>query len=234
MYFPYLYFDPTMLLLIPALILAIWAQVKVKSTFSKYDKLRSARGITGREAAAAILEANNINDVHIEQTPGHLSDHYDPRTKTLRLSGGVYSSDSVAALGIAAHEAGHAVQHFEGYRPIMIRNAIVPLTNIGTFLAFPLIFIGLIINNATMSATLINIGIVLYGFAVVFHLITLPVEYNASHRAIAALERAGLGYDELAGARKVLSAAAMTYVAAAAAAILQLLRLLLLSRSRRD
>jgi Zn-dependent membrane protease YugP len=225
MFFP-LYFDPTYILLIPAVLLALYAQTKVTSTYNKYMRVRSRSGITGADAARELLRQNRIYDVSVEQTRGHLSDHYDPRSKTLRLSPQVYSSSSLAALGIAAHEAGHAMQHAEEYTPLRLRNAIVPAANIGSRLAFPLLLIGLLFSLPNLAL----IGVAAFSLAVLFQLITLPVEYNASSRAIAALETGGIiTRDETQPTRKVLSAAALTYVAATIMAVMQMLRLLVLS-----
>ncbi|HHU78283.1 MAG: zinc metallopeptidase [Caldicoprobacterales bacterium] len=225
MFFP-LYFDPTYILLIPAVLLALYAQTKVTSTYNKYMRVRSRSGITGADAARELLRQNRIYDVSVEQTRGHLSDHYDPRSKTLRLSPQVYSSSSLAALGIAAHEAGHAMQHAEEYTPLRLRNAIVPAANIGSRLAFPLLLIGLLFSLPNLAL----IGVAAFSLAVLFQLITLPVEYNASSRAIAALETGGIiTREETQPTRKVLSAAALTYVAATIMAVMQMLRLLVLS-----
>ena len=225
MFFP-LYFDPTYILLIPAVLLALYAQTKVTSTYNKYMRVRSRSGITGADAARELLRQNRIYDVSVEQTRGHLSDHYDPRSKTLRLSPQVYSSSSLAALGIAAHEAGHAMQHAEEYTPLRLRNAIVPAANIGSRLAFPLLLIGLLFSLPNLAL----FGVAAFSLAVLFQLITLPVEYNASSRAIAALETGGIiTREETQPTRKVLSAAALTYVAATIMAVMQMLRLLVLS-----
>ena len=226
----YYYWDPTWLLLIPALILAIWAQAKVSSTFTKYARIASQRGLSGAQVAESILHEHNVYDVRVEPTQGHLSDHYDPRRKVLRLSNEVYSSSSLAALGVAAHEVGHALQHAEGYAPLKWRSLMVPVAQFGSMLAFPLLFLGLILN----TDLLIQIGIYAFAAAVLFQLVTLPVEFNASSRAIEALEAgAYLSREETVGSRQVLSAAAMTYVASTVMAVLQLLRLLLLSSRRR-
>ena len=220
------YFDPTYVLLIPAILLALYAQARVKSTYSKYIRVPSRSGITGAQAARELLEQNGVYDVTVERTSGRLSDHYDPRSKTLRLSSEVYGSSSLAALGIAAHETGHALQHAEEYYLLRLRSAIVPIANIGSSLALPLLILGLIFSYPT----LVLIGVLAFSFAVLFQLITLPVEYNASNRAIAALEAGNMLYrDETGPTRKVLSAAALTYVAATLMAVTQLLRLLLLS-----
>ena len=225
MFFPY-YFDPTFIILIPAILLALYAQTKVQRTYSRYMRVAGRSGYTGADAARELLRQNRIYDVKVEQARGRLSDHYDPRSKTLRLSPEVYNSSSLAALGIAAHEVGHAFQHAEEYTPLRLRNAIVPVANIGSTMAFPLLLLGLLLN----SLNLVVIGIAAFSLAVLFQLITLPVEYNASNRAIAALESSGMIYREEVGpTRKVLSAAALTYVAATIMAVMQLLRLLLIS-----
>jgi Zn-dependent membrane protease YugP len=225
MFFPY-YFDPTFILLVPAMILALYAQTRVQSTFNRYSKVPARSGMTGAEVAQELLHSRQIYDVNIEHTNGRLSDHYDPRTRTLRLSPEVYGSSSLAALGIAAHEVGHAFQHDSEYYPIKLRNAIVPVANIGSNLAFPLLLLGLFLGLPNLAM----IGVAAFSLAVVFQLVTLPVEYNASGRAIEALETGGfLGRDEVTSARKVLNAAALTYVAATVMAVLQLLRLLVLS-----
>lgn len=221
--------DSTILWLIPAIIFSMIASSLVKSTFKKYSKIAASRGMTGSDVAQRILQRNGVNQVRIERVRGSMTDHFDPRSNVLRLSETVHSSNSIAALGVAAHEAGHAIQHNDGYAPIKVRNAIVPVVNFGSKLAFPLILIGLFAN----FGFLIYVGIVAYTGAVAFQLITLPVEFDASKRAIEVLEDgAYLTDEEMGGARKVLRAAAMTYVAAALAAVLQLLRLLSLARRR--
>jgi Zn-dependent membrane protease YugP len=224
--------DVTFLLLIPAFLLAMYAQMKVQGTYNKYAKVPAQSGYTGAQMARALLDANQLNNVAIEITNGRLSDHYDPGKKVLRLSPEVYHGKSLAALGIAAHEIGHAAQHANSYVPLAVRNSLVPIANIGGNLAFPLFFIGLFIQ----SGWLVDLGVILFAAAVAFQLITLPVEFNASNRAMAMLE--GHGYlsrgEELQGARKVLSAAALTYIAATAVALLQLVRLLLLRGRRND
>ncbi|MBN2424889.1 MAG: zinc metallopeptidase [Calditrichaceae bacterium] len=224
---PFFYFDSTFLLLIPALLLAFWAQFKVMSTFKKYKEIRSASGITGAVAAKKILEYNGIYDVKVESTPGELSDHYDPRIKKVRLSQANYEGSSLAALAVAAHEVGHAIQHNIGYAPLALRHSILPVTRIASWAAFPLFLIGFFLQ----TPLLINLGIIFFAAVVFFHLVTLPVEFNASHRAIAQLEQHGmLVTEEINGAKKVLNAAALTYVAAATMALLQLIRLILISR----
>lgn len=225
------YYDPTYILVIIGLLLCILASAAVQATYRKYAKVRAMSGLTGAQAAERILRANQINDVAIEQVGGNLTDHYDPRKKVLRLSDGVYSSNSVAAIGVAAHECGHAIQHSRGYGPLFLRSLLVPVTNIGSRLAFPCILLGIIVSSFRI---LIPIGILLFALTVVFALVTLPVELNASRRAMAILGEQGILYeDELKGARKVLTAAAMTYVASAVSAILQLIRLWLLYGGRR-
>ena len=208
----------------------MYAQVKINSTYSKFSKVASRRGITGAEVARRILDQNGLQGVQIGHVAGNLTDHYDPRTQVVNLSDSVYNSTSVAAIGVAAHETGHAVQHAVGYAPIKIRNAIVPVVNIGSTLSIPLFLLGFLFSIGILA----DIGIILFSFAVLFQLVTLPVEFNASRRAIATLES---GYilddEELGGAKKVLGAAAMTYVASAAMALAQLLRLILI-RGNRD
>ncbi|MBI2951863.1 zinc metallopeptidase [bacterium] len=220
-----------MVLILPALALALWAQFRVKSTFSKYSEVLSRRGMSGAQVANAILERNHL-DVSVEPIEGSLTDHYDPRDRTLRLSEDVYGSRSIAALGVAAHEAGHAIQHAHHYLPLQLRSNLVPVANFGSTLAMPLFLVGLFLPAASF---LMDIGILLFTFAVVFALVTLPVEYNASSRALQVLSQHGyLAPDEIEPARKVLNAAAWTYVASAAMAILQLVRLLILRGQRED
>jgi len=225
------YFDQYYLfLVVPTLILSLWAQIKVKSTFAKYSKVHCSRGITGVQAAALLLKINNINNVKIEAVRGSLTDHYDPSAQKLRLSEPVYSVPSIAAVGVAAHETGHAIQHAVHWGPLALRSTLVPVANIGSSLGPWLAIAGLVAS----IPILINIGIILFSGAVLFYLITLPVEFNASSRAIAIL-RANrvLNEKELKGVKKVLTAAALTYVASAITAIMSLLRLVLLSRRRR-
>ena len=220
--------------LIIAMIFAGVAQAKVSSTYKKYSKVPNKRGFTGEQVATQMLLNAGITDVRVERVAGHLTDHYDPRTKTLRLSSGVYDGRSVAALGIAAHETGHAIQHDTGYVFLVLRSTLVPLSNLGSTLAWPLILIGLLFGGGS-SNTFIMLGILFYALAVLFTIVTLPVEFNASSRALRLLEdQYFLDGDEIGGARKVLSAAAMTYVAAAAVAILELLRLLATFGNRRE
>lgn len=229
--YPYgFYFDWTYIFVIIGLVITIAASSKVKSTFAKYQKVRSHSGITGAQAAETILHGAGIYDVQIQHISGSLTDNYDPRSKVLHLSDSTYQSTSVAAIGVAAHECGHAMQHDRGYAPLTIRGAIVPVVNFGSTLSWPLILIGVLLSY---NQTLINIGIIMFSLTVLFHLITLPVEFDASSRALKVLSSSHLLYeDEVSGARKVLTAAAMTYVASAAASILQLLRLLILFRRR--
>jgi hypothetical protein len=229
---PYLYgFDTGFLLFfIPAMILAMYAQFKVQSTFAKYLKVPNRKGYTGVEVARYILDANGLNDVRIERIPGALTDHYDPSKRVLRLSEPVYSKSSIASISVAAHESGHAIQHQQGYFPLIARNALVPVVNFSAQFTWILIILGLIMS----SGSLINAGIILFSAAVLFQIITLPVEFNASHRALAMLSQSGIiSDDERPKSRAVLSAAALTYVAAAAVSIAQLLRLLLI-RGNRD
>jgi len=213
------------------IVLTLAASARVKSTFAKYSLVRSISGLTGAQAAERILKSSGIVDVSVERVAGKLSDHYDPRTKVLRLSDSVYDQSSIAAIGVAAHECGHAIQHNHSYVPLKIRGALVPVANFGSMAAWPLILIGAIFVG---SQTLINLGIILFSLAVLFQLVTLPVEFNASRRAVERLGETGILYgDELRYTKKVLNAAALTYVAAAAATILQLLRLVLLFGGRR-
>jgi len=229
MFLPFL--DPTMVLLIPALFFAFWAQSKVKSTYRKYSRIRSASGLTGSDVARRILNLNGLQDVKVEPVPGELSDHYDPRTHTVRLSEGIYGRGSIAALGIAAHEVGHAVQHANGYTALKLRHLLLTPANFGSTLSFPIFFIGFIFSSMNF---LMDLGIYLFIGALAFQLITLPVEFDASRRALATLRSSGMMADvEVDQARRVLSAAAWTYVAAATMALSHLIRLLLL-RSIRD
>ncbi|MBU9738703.1 zinc metallopeptidase [Diplocloster agilis] len=231
---PFYYFwDPTYILIIIGLILSLWASSRVKSTYAKYSRVRSMSGMTGAEAAARILHTAGIYDVQIQHVSGDLTDHYDPRNKTLNLSDSVYGSPSVAAVGVAAHECGHAIQDAKSYAPLKIRGAFVPVANLGSGLSMPLILIGLIFGVNSQWGILVDVGIILFSLAVLFQLITLPVEFNASRRAIQMVESTGILYgDEVDGTKKVLSAAALTYVASAAAAMLSLLRLILLFGGR--
>lgn len=231
MYGYYWRFDPTYLLIIIGMLLSLAASAKLKSTFAVYRGRRSASGLTGAEAARRILSAAGITDVQIVPVSGSLTDHYDPRSKTVRLSEDIYGQTSLAAVGVAAHECGHAIQHHIDYAPLGIRSALVPVANFGSTLSWPLFFAGLIFS----IQPLLTLGIVLFSFAVLFQLVTLPVEFNASSRALHMLESTGiLSRDENSGARKVLRAAALTYVAALASSVLQLLRLIILAGGRRD
>ena len=229
MFFPFMW-DPTMVLLIPALILTFWAQARVSSAFQKYSRVMTANRMTGAAVARGVLDQAGLQDVAIERIGGRLSDHYDPRSRVLRLSADVYDSPSIAAAGVAAHEAGHAIQHDVGYLPLQMRNSIWPVANIGSSGGFWLFFLGLIFGSLWLQ----DLGIILFAAAVVFYFVTLPVELNASGRAFDVLEAGGyLTREEMPGARSVLNAAAWTYIAAATMAVTQLLRLLVL-RSRRD
>ena len=220
------------ILVLPAIIFAMIAQVKVNTTFNKYSRVRTRRGITGADAARAVLEANGVGGVRIERVSGNLTDHYDPRANVIRLSDSVYDADTVAAVGVAAHEAGHAVQYAQQYVPIKLRAAIIPVTQIGSSLAMPMIFIGMFID----AFSLIKLGLIFFFMSVLFQLLTLPVEINASNRAIDAIAATQiLGEDELPGAQKTLTAAALTYVAALMVALAQFLRLFLIfGGGRRD
>ncbi|TYQ15626.1 UNVERIFIED_CONTAM: hypothetical protein Cloal_2097 [Acetivibrio alkalicellulosi] len=218
------------LLVIPAVIFSLYAQFKVKSTFNKYSRISNKKGLTGADIARTILDSNGLYDVRIESVGGELTDHYDPRTKVVRLSQVVYGSSSVAAIGVAAHETGHAIQHSTGYAPLVLRSTLVPIAGIGSNAGVPMAIMGLIFG----FDLLVYLGIAAFSVAVLFYLITLPVEFNASSRAIRTLESTAiLNYDEVDPARKVLNAAAMTYVASAAVAVANLLRLVLLANRRR-
>ena len=221
-----LFYDPTFILLIPAFLLALWAQILVSSTFSKYSKYRSITGLNGYTLARHLLSSKGIYDVDIEMISGTLSDHYDPRKKVVRLSQSTYSSDSVAALGVVAHEIGHVIQHAENYFPLVIRNAMVPIASVGSSLAWIIFLMGLLF----LSPFMMRLGIVLFSLAVLFTLLTLPVEIDASNRALKLLRSTvAMPEEELKAVKKVLTAAALTYVAATAIAILQLLRMLILA-----
>ncbi|CDD56587.1 zinc metallopeptidase [[Bacteroides] pectinophilus] len=231
-YYYYYGFDPLYFLILISVVIAMVAQYKVKSTYSKYSRVRSDLGLTGAQAAQKILNMNGIYDVSIQHIAGDLTDNYNPRNKVLSLSDAVYNSTSIAAIGVAAHECGHAIQHDVGYAPLLIRNTIAPVVNIASSLSWIFIAAGLFFG---MSPTLIDVGIIMFSLAVLFELITLPVEFNASGRALTILSDSGMLYpDETAGAKKVLSAAAMTYVASALTAVLQLLRLIMLFGRRSD
>lgn len=224
------FWDPTYIIIIPAIILSIYAQGKISMTYNKYSEVYSRAGYTGAQAARAILQANGLYDVRIEPVAGNLSDHYDPRDRTVRLSEGVYSGNSLASLAVAAHETGHAIQHANGYFPLQLRSTFVPVANFGSSLGPVLILIGFFMPAFNW---LLQIGILAFSLAVIFQLITLPVEYNASHRAMALLQSNGmLAQDEVKGARRVLSAAALTYVAAALTAVLELARFIIIAQGR--
>jgi hypothetical protein len=233
---PFVFFHWSSLLLLPALALAMWAQYKVKSTYSKYSKIGTRSGMSGSDVARAILRDAEVDVNGLEQVPGDLTDHYDPGERVLRLSQGVYSGRSIAALGVAAHEVGHAIQHAHAYAPMTMRSLIYPVSNFGSTLAFPLFIGGFLVPadvGGDIGLWLMRGAILMFSFAVAFTLITLPVEFNASTRALRALSSGGyLTDDELKGAKKVLQAAALTYVASAAMAALQLLRLIILARAR--
>lgn len=226
------YYDPTLIFALIGLVLSLLASARVNTVFNKYSRVMSRQGITGAIAAERILHSQGIYDVRIERVSGKLSDHYDPRSKVLRLSDSTYGDTSVAAIGVAAHECGHAVQHAKGYGPLAVRSALVPLANIGSSLGYILVIIGLLFTRNT-GTMLITIGLIAFSCAVLFQIVTLPVEFNASSRALVMLEGQGiLGSEEIKGSRKVLSAAAMTYVAAAATSILQLIRLIIIAGGR--
>ncbi len=235
---PFFYgFDITYLILVlPCIILSFVASAKVKSTFNKYSQQISRRRLTGAQAAQQVLTANGVHNVRIERVSGELTDHYDPRANVIRLSDNVYNNPSTAAIGVACHEAGHAVQYAQSYAPIKLRAAIIPVTNIGSKLAMPLILLGLLFSYmGEGSFTFVYLGIGCFSLSLIFQLITLPVEFNASRRAIQAIESNGLlTDDELTGAKKTLTAAAMTYVAATAVSLAQLLRLLMIFGGRRS
>ena len=222
-------------LVLPCVLFAFWAQSQVNGTFNRYSRVLSRRGLTGAQAAQAVLRANGVSGVSIEYVAGKLTDHFDPRTNTIRLSASVYQSTSVASIGVAAHEAGHAVQYAQDYAPIKLRAAIIPLTNFGSQIAMPLILAGILFSFlGRFSDVLIYMGIAAFAMSLVFQLVTLPVEFNASHRAMQAIAQTNLlTEEEQKGARKTLTAAAMTYVAATAVALTQLLRLILLFGNRR-
>lgn len=217
----------SLIFLIPALIFTLWAQWNVKSTYRKYAKIPAERGITGSQAARMILDRNGLQSVRIEKISGELTDHYDPKANVIRLSDSTYGVQSAAAVGVAAHEAGHAIQHAVNYAPIRWRTAIIPITNIGSNLAWPLVLIGLLFSFQPIAM----IGVIFFGTAVLFQLVTLPVEFNASRRALSALTECGFSDDGLAASKKVLTAAALTYVAALASSVANFLRLLSLANS---
>ena len=228
------YYDWTyFIIMLPALLLTLWAQIRVKSAFSQFSQVNSRRGMTGRDAAEAVLRMHQVAGVQVEPVSGRFTDHYDPRSNRIRLSDGVFGSTSVAAIGVAAHEAGHAVQHAEGYGPIRLRTAMVPVVQFSSRLAMPLILIGLLLPVEYSIVT--TIGILVYAAATLFELVTLPVEFNASARALKSLGETGiLDEEELKGAKKVLQAAAMTYLASAFTALLSLLRLILIFGRRNN
>ena len=235
--------DWTVLVLIPAMIFAFWAQINVQMTFSRFKQVRNRRGLTAADVARRILDANGLNYVQIQRVSGELTDHYDPRAQVVRLSDSVYDSTSVAAIGVAAHEVGHACQHAEDYVPLRIRSAIIPMTRIGSMLAMPVFILGLLFAQLSLYGNMVGdvfmmLGILLFSLSTLFQLVTLPTEFNASARALKTLESYGiLDGDELVGARSTLRAAALTYVAVLASSLASLLRLLLIfggSRSRRD
>lgn len=231
-----MYFDYTYIILVlPAVLFSLWASARVNSTFNKYSKEHNMRGITGAQAARAVLDANQLHNVAIERISGNLTDHYDPKSNVIRLSDSVYNSTSTAAIGVACHEAGHAVQHAENYGPVKLRTAIVPITNIGSKLSMPLILLGIVLSSfGSIFIQIAYLGIICFCACVFFQLVTLPTEFNASSRALKAIESSHLLNDtEQRSAKKVLSAAAMTYVAALAVSVMQLLRLVLLVSGRR-
>ncbi len=233
MIYPMYMFDPTYILIIIGVVLSMAASAKVNSTYQRYARVGSRCGMTGAEAAKKLLNSQGIYDVTIRRVPGSLTDHYDPRNKTVNLSEAVYGATSIAAIGVAAHECGHAMQDAESYAPLKLRGALVPIANFGAQLSWPLILIGFLLFRGSGSV-LITAGILLFSVSVLFQLVTLPVEFNASHRAVTLLDRTGiLAGQEVGQTRQVLNAAALTYVAAAAASILQLLRLLILFGGRR-
>lgn len=230
MYMPF-FFDPTMIILIPAIIIAVYAQYRVKSTFNKYNEIRSRNGISGADIARNILKENGLSNISVQRIDGDLSDHYDPREKVLKLSQDVYSRQSLAAIGVAAHEAGHALQDAEGYKPMSIRASLVPAANIGSSWGLPMAVFGFFLQSQFM----IGLGFVVFLAAVLFHIVTLPVEFNASNRALKYLSRSDhLSSQEIQGAKKVLRAAAFTYVAATLVAIANLLRIVMLFGMGRD
>ena len=228
----YYYWDPTYVLVLIGIIICSIASMKMHSTFNRYSRVRNQRGLTGREAAEIILRNAGIYDVSVGRISGNLTDHYDPTHKTLRLSDSIYDSYSVAAIGVAAHECGHAIQHAKGYAPLQIRSMLVPVANFGSTLAWPLIFIGLFFGGGS-SSFFLNLGILAFSAAVLFQIVTLPVEFNASSRALRILSDSGMLYpEEVDSTRKVLTAAALTYVAGALSSILQLLRIIILASGR--
>ena len=232
-----MYIDWTYIVLVlPAVIFSLWASARVNRTFKKYTEIHSKSRMTGYDAARTVLDANGLYNVRVERVSGNLTDHFDPRSNTIRLSDGVYGNTSTAAIGVAAHEAGHAIQYARDYFPIKIRSAIVPATNLGSKMAMPLIAIGLLLSAVSPNLAIIAyIGVACFSLCALFQLVTLPTEFNASRRAITAIEQCDmLTPDEIVGSKKVLSAAALTYVAALAVSLMQLLRLLLIVRNRTD
>lgn len=232
-----MYWDWTYIVyVLPAVIFAMWASANVNGTFKKYAKIHSRKGITGAEAARRVLDSKGLTNVRIERVSGNLTDHYDPKTNVIRLSDSVYSDTSEAAIGVACHEAGHAMQYAESYAPIKLRNAIIPVTNIGSKLSIPLVLVGIFLSYLSDYLIIFAyVGIICFAFSTVFQLVTLPTEFNASRRALAAIDDCGiLDSEERSGAKKVLSAAALTYVAALAVSLMQLLRLITLVNRRRD
>lgn len=228
------YYDSTYILVVIGALICMLASARVNRTFQRYAKVRNHNRMTGKEAAERILRTSGIHDVSVQRVSGNLTDHYDPRSKILRLSDATYHADSVAAVGVAAHECGHAIQHARGYVPLAIRGNLVPIANFGSVAAWPLILIGLFMNSS-VSMLLIRLGILAFSASVLFQIVTLPVEFNASRRAVKILEDTGMLYsDEVAGTKKVLKAAALTYVAGSAASILQLFRLILIGGRRND
>lgn len=231
MLFGFFYFDWTILIVLPAMIFAFWAQLMVKSTFERYSSVITRSGKTAAEAARVMLNANGLHSVQIKRVRGHLSDHYNPKDRTLYLSESVHDSRSAAAVGVACHEAGHAIQHGESYSFLMVRMKLVPICNFGSGLSMPLFLIGLLMANDVLML----VGIAAFSLATLFQLITLPVEFNASRRALEGMRDCGIFYgEEIAGARRVLTAAAMTYVAALATSLMSLLRLIVIANSRRN
>ena len=231
MFYPMFYFDPTYVLILIGVVISMAASAKLNSTYQRYSAVRSMCGMTGADAAKRLLANQGIYDVTVRRVPGNLTDHYDPRSKTVNLSDAVYNSTSIAAIGVAAHECGHAMQHNEGYGPLRFRSALVPVANFGSQLSWPMILLGILFGG--LGSPLVQVGILMFSLAVLFQLVTLPVEFNASSRAVRLLDSQGiLSGEEVDGTRKVLKAAALTYVAAAAGSILQLLRLVILFGGR--
>lgn len=234
--FPFMFFDPTMIFLIPAMIMVFWAQSRVRSTFDEYSRVGVRSGITAAQVARDILDRNGLSDIPVEHVHGHLSDHYDPKARVVRLSDSTYHSNSIAAIGVAAHEVGHAIQHDRAYIPLHMRNIIFPVARIGDMFGPFIVILGLLFarGGGQLAYNIMDLGILIFTLAVGFYIITLPVEFNASSRAVEILETGGyMTREEVAGARKVLNAAALTYVAAAAASVSQLLRLLFLRNMAR-